>query len=65
MPPNQAISRFINKSKVKFNDRQRPNASGVDFTNILQAVFVHAQIPKEQNDIDDLTIFLHFWDLHS
>jgi len=31
--------------------------AGVDFTNILPAVFMHAQIPKVLIDTDDLTVF--------
>ncbi len=36
---------------------------GVDFTNVYEQFFC-TKIPKVQKDIDSLTVFLHFWDLH-
>jgi len=37
-------------------------APGANFNNILQATFA-AVDHKVQKDTDDLTVFLHFWDL--
>ncbi len=36
--------------------------SGVDFTNMLQAAFA-SKNPKSTKGTDDLTVFLHFWNL--
>ncbi len=36
--------------------------TGVNFINIFSTAFTHAD-PKAQIDTDDLTEFLHFWDL--
>ena len=38
------------------------NTHGVNFTNILQASFVHAD-PKSAKKEVKLSSFLHFWDL--
>jgi len=37
---------------------------GIHFTNVLQAAFAPKDT-KVQKDTDDLTVFLHLWDLHA
>jgi len=35
---------------------------GVNFINILRAAFTWKDPKSAKKDIDDLTVFLHFWD---
>ncbi len=44
-----------NNNPVQFDTNLRP---GVDFTNILQRAFTHADLKKCKKDTDDLTVIL-------
>jgi len=47
---------------LNYNLRENYIYSGVNFT-IISEQLLRTQIPKVQTDTDDLTVFLHFWDL--
>jgi len=43
-----------------------PHRHGVNFiSSAFYEQLLHAQIPKVQKETDDMTVFLHFWDLGS